>query len=99
MTARDEKLLPGELDRILALEEENRILRRELESEEDALRTLERRVARLDEFLTQAEHDVKDAHDRVENLEDRVEVLENWRERFAWKHDPVDERELGEAGA
>jgi len=100
VSPRDPRLLPGELDRILALEEDNCFLRRELEAEEEALRQLERRVRRLDEFLIQTERDVKDAHDRVENVEDRVAELEERLKAYeAEDLVEIDEQELGEAGA
>lgn len=92
MSARDPNLAPGELDRIYALEDETRQLRRDLESERHDRRTLEARVQLVEDRLAQAESDVKDAHDRVQNVEDRVEVLEG-------DSGSLDEREQGEAGA
>ncbi len=100
MSPRDPRLLPGEIDRILALEEDNCFLRRELEAEEEALRQLERRVRRLDEYLIQTERDVKDAHDRIESVEDRVAELEERQNAHEGEDmEGVDEQELGEAGA
>jgi septal ring factor EnvC (AmiA/AmiB activator) len=100
VSPRDPRLLPGEIDRILALEEDNCFLRRELEAEEEALRQLERRVRRLDEYLIQTERDVKDAHDRIESVEDRVAELEERQNAHEGEDmEGVDEQELGEAGA
>lgn len=96
--------MSADFDRVLALEDEARILRRDLEEEQNERRVLAERVQLAEERLAQAESDVKDAHDRLE-------VLEDWLERFEpEKHeepeadeehegDEVDERELGEAGA
>ena len=92
-----------EFDRILAMEDEARLLRRDLEEEQSERRALAERLKLAEERLHQAEEDVKDAHDRAKNAEDRIAVLEDWLERFEpEKHDEVDdvdERELGEAGA
>jgi septal ring factor EnvC (AmiA/AmiB activator) len=88
-----------EFDRILALEEEARLLRRDLERQLDERIRLVDRLALAEERLAQAESDVKDAHDRAKNVEDRVLDLEKRLGPIEPGHHTVDERELGEAGA
>jgi hypothetical protein len=93
-----------DFDRILALEDEARLLRRDLEDEHNERTALEGRLKVVEERLLQAESDVKDAHDRVQNVEDRVALVEDQVEsrEFVGEQDElveIDEGELGEAGA
>jgi chromosome segregation ATPase len=88
-----------EFNRILALEDEARSLRRDLEREQADRRAIEKRLRLVEERLVQAESDVKDAHDRAENVEDRVERLEERVEELERAEELPDEDEFGEAGA
>jgi len=90
-----------DFDRILALEDETRALRRDLEEEQNERRGLAGRLKLVEERLLQAESDVKDAHDRAQNVEDRIELVEDGLERLELvdEEDEIDEREFGEAGA
>ncbi len=102
MTARDHELVPDDLDRIYALEDETRQLRRDLEGEQEERRALARRLLRAEERLGQVESDVKDAHDRAQNAEDRIAIVEDVIENLdldSQDEEPIDERELGESGA
>jgi uncharacterized protein YhaN len=71
----------SELERVLALEDEARLLRRDLYDERDQRRLLEELLMRAAERLDQAENEIRDAHEQVALLEKAVQVLERRQER------------------